>query len=168
MQPRFLAALVLVTVLAGCGGHSGPRLTVGPNTSLVDQPVQIEVSGVRPGTLVRLSAAEDGWVGTGVFRADRRGTVSPARQPSLRGTYTGLARMGLFWSMKAGAGLGPYFGGTVDITAHVQGAVVGRATLTRLGKADGVTATPLSFAESGFLGRYTAPRPVRASGSRSC
>ena len=95
MQTR-LAAVVLVAALVGCGAHSGPRLAARPATSLVDQPVSIEVGGVPPGTLVRLSVDEDGWVGSAVYRADRRGTVSPARQRSLRGTYTGLAPMGLF------------------------------------------------------------------------
>jgi len=154
-----LAVVFVVLVLAGCGGHSGPRLTVGPSTSLVDQPVSIEVSGVRPGTLVRLSVDEDGWVGSAVFRADRHGTVSPGRQPSLRGTYIGLARMGLFWSMTAGSGFGPYFGGTVNVTAAAGGRVLGRATLTRLGKAQGVTARPLSVRGAGFLGRYYRPAP---------
>jgi len=158
MQTR-LAAVVLVAALVGCGGHSGPRLAVGPATSLVDQPVSIEVGGVRPGTLVRLSVDEDGWVGSAVYRADRRGTVSPARQRSLRGTYTGLAPMGLFWSMKGGAGLGPYFGGTVNVTALVKNTVIGRATLRRLGKANGVTEAALSVRSAGFLGRYYRPAP---------
>jgi dienelactone hydrolase len=161
MQTRrwFLVAGVLVAVLAGCGGRSGPRLTVGPATSLVDEPVSIEVSGVRTGTLVRISAVEDGWVGSGIFRADRHGKVSPARQSSLSGTYTGLKPMGLFWSMKSGSGLGPYFGGTVVVTATVKGVVVGRAHLTRLGKAAGVTETPLLLSGAGFLGRYYRPAP---------
>jgi len=158
MQTR-LAAVLAVAALAGCGGHSGPRLSVSPSASLVDQPVSIEVSGLRPHAIVRLSVDEDGWVGSGVFRADSRGTVSPARQPSLRGTYTGLAPMGLFWSMASGSGLGPYFGGTVDVTATLEGKVVGRATLTRLGKASGVTATPLAVKDAGFLGRYYRPAP---------
>jgi hypothetical protein len=51
---RFLVVGVLVALLAGCGGRSGPRLAVGPTTSLVDRPVSIEVIGVRTGTLVRI------------------------------------------------------------------------------------------------------------------
>ena len=77
MQTRVLAAVVIVAVLVGCGGHSSPRLTVRPPLSLVDQPLSIEVSGVRPGTLVRVSANENGWVGSGMFRADRHGTRPP-------------------------------------------------------------------------------------------
>ena len=146
-------------MLTGCGGQSGPRLTAGPRTSLIDQPVAIEVSGVKPGALVTVSVDEDDWVGSGVFRADRHGVVSPARQRSIRGTYTGLAPMGLFWSMARGSGIGPYFGGTVDVTATVAGKVVGRTTLTRLGKASGVTATPLDVRGAGFLGRYYRPAP---------
>ena len=154
-----LAVVVLAAVAAGCGGQSAPRLTAGPRTSLVDRPVAIEVSGVSPGALVRISVDEEGWVGSGVFRADRHGTASPSRQRSLRGTYTGLAPMGLFWSMKSGSGLGPYFGGTVDVTATVDGKVVGRTTLTRLGKARGVTEAPLSVQGAGFLGRFYRPAP---------
>jgi len=159
MRTQALAAVVAAGLLAGCGGQSGPRLAVGPASSLVDQPVSIEVSGVRPGALVTVSVDEDGWVGSGVFRADRDGAVSPARQRSLRGTYTGLAPMGLFWSMASGSGLGPYLGGTVNVTATANGSVIGRATLTRLGKAGGVAATPLDVRGAGFLGRYYRPAP---------
>jgi dienelactone hydrolase len=155
----FLAALVAVLLLAGCGGRPGLRLAVTPAVSLVDQPLSIEVSGVRPGALVRLSVDEDGWAGTAVFRADRHGMVSPARQSSLRGTYTGRKPMGLFWSMSHGSGPGPFFGGTVNITALVRNKVIGRATLTRLAKANGVTATPLAVRGDGFLGRYYRPAP---------
>jgi len=157
-RPWCLAA-VGVAILAGCGGQSGLRLTAGPRTSLIDQPVAIEVSGVKPGALVTVSVDEADWVGSGVFRADRHGVVSPARQRSIRGTYTGLAPMGLFWSMARGSGIGPYFGGTVDVTATVAGTVVGRTTLVRLGKASGVTATPLDVRGAGFLGRYYRPAP---------
>jgi dienelactone hydrolase len=151
--------VLVVTATAGCGGQARPRLDVGPSSSLVDQPVSIEVSGVRPRALVRISVDEDGWTGSAVFRADGSGNVSPSRQPSLDGTYTGLAPMGLFWSMKSGSGLGPYFGGTADVTATTQGRVIGRATLTRLGKARGVTVTPLDARGHGFLGRYYRPAP---------
>jgi pimeloyl-ACP methyl ester carboxylesterase len=149
----------VVVVLAGCGGHAKPHLSAGPGTSLVDRPVSIEVSGVRPGALVRISVDEDGWVGSGVFRAGSHGTASPARQPSLRGTYTGRAPMGLFWSMASGSGPGPYFGGTVDVTATLAGKVIGRTKLTRLGKANGVTETALAAHGDGFLGRYYRPAP---------
>jgi pimeloyl-ACP methyl ester carboxylesterase len=153
---------VVVVALVGCGGHSGPRLAVGPSTSLIDQPVSIELSGVQPGALVRLSVDEEGWAGSAVFRADRHGRVSPARQRSLKGTYRGLARMGLFWSMTNGSGFGPYFGGTANVTALVKGTVVGRASITRLGKVRGVAETLLSVRDAGFLGRYYRPAPGTA------
>lgn len=151
--------MVLVAALAGCGGHAKPHVSAEPHTSLVDRPVSIEVTGVRSGALVRVSVDEDGWVGSGVFWADRHGRVSPARQASLRGTYTGLAPMGLFWSMASGSGPGPYFGGTVDITATVAGRLIGRTTISRLGKANGVTETQLAVKSDGFLGRYYGPAP---------
>jgi pimeloyl-ACP methyl ester carboxylesterase len=149
--------VLVAAVLAGCGGQAKPHLSAGPRSSLIDQPVSIEVSGVRPGALVRISVDEDGWAGSGVFRADRRGTASPARQASLRGTYTGHEPMGLFWSMASGSGLGPYLGGTADVTATLAGKVIGRAKLTRLGKANGVTEMPLAVHGAGFLGRYYRP-----------
>ena len=61
--------------------------------------------------------------------------------------------------MKGGAGLGPYFGGTVNVTALVKDTVIGRATLRRLGKRNGVTETALSVRGAGFLGRYYRPAP---------
>jgi dienelactone hydrolase len=160
MKTSLLLAIgVLVVSCSACGDDPKPRLAVVPGTSLVDQPVSIEFSGVRPHDLVRLSVAEGGWVGSAVFRADRRGGVSPAREPALHGTYTGLAPMGLFWSMRSGAGPGPYFGGTARVTAAVRGVVVARATVERLGKAAGVTERPVAVRGAGFLGRFYRPAP---------
>lgn len=161
-----LAALAVVVLGActACGAKQEPRLIAGPSASLVDQPVSIEVRGLRPGTLVSVSVDENGWVGRGVFRADRHGNVSPARQPSLRGTYTGLAPMGLFWSMREGPGFGPWSGGTVRVTAVVRGSVVGRAKLTRRARVAGVKSTSLSVRRDGFNGRFY--RPARGASTR--
>jgi hypothetical protein len=89
MQTR-LAALVVVAALAGCGGHAGPRLAVGPATSLVDHPVSIEVSGVRPGTLVRVTSPEPG----SLADADGRGRPERAchRRSGKNGPRPGSAR----------------------------------------------------------------------------
>ena len=80
------------------------RLTVLPDDSLFDEPLLIRVDGVPPGTEVFLEAeAEDAtgvpWQSRAVFGADTDGSVNPAAQAPLSGSYGGTDQAGLLWSM---------------------------------------------------------------------
>ncbi len=70
----------------------------------VDQPLAIRVAGLQPNRhhLVRLSGNDqagkpfNSWA---VFRSSDRGTIDPAGQAPITGSYAGADPMGLFWSM---------------------------------------------------------------------
>lgn len=80
------------------------RLTVLPDDSLFDEPLLIRVDGAPPGAEVLLEAeAEDAtgvpWQSRAAFRSDGDGSVDPAVQPPLSGSYGGADPAGLLWSM---------------------------------------------------------------------
>jgi dienelactone hydrolase len=70
----------------------------------MDEVLDIQVSGLRPGQRVTLrSTMKDSagrtWSAEAVFAADDLGRVTPAREASLGGSYTGVDAMGLITSM---------------------------------------------------------------------
>jgi dienelactone hydrolase len=83
---------------------AAPRLDVSPRTAVVDQPIAVRATGLRAGTEATLrvhatDASGREWRSEAVFRADAKGTVDVSRDAPVRGTYTGVERMGLFWAM---------------------------------------------------------------------
>ena len=80
------------------------QLQVTPQRSLVDEPLRIEMSGLRPGQHVRLAAQQfdddrRAWRSHAEFVADSHGSVDVAGQAPVAGSYDGVAPMGLIWSM---------------------------------------------------------------------
>lgn len=177
---RRIAALAIGVVLFTTGllvkpapaisrpGHVA--LAVGPHDVLVDQPVTIRVSGVRPRSLVTIRATTESvpgkrWLSTGVFRADATGVVVVASSASLGGTYRGRHGMGLFWSMRlVGSHLPLEFQGmfpaglasvtTVRFSASQSGRTLARATLIRRTAAPGVVERKTTLARDGFVGCF--------------
>ncbi|KAM6308441.1 bile acid-CoA:amino acid N-acyltransferase-like [Aegotheles albertisi] len=81
------------------------EVTVTPQSSLADRPVQVLVRGLSPSQLVTIWAwlkDEQGerFQARGFFRADGTGEVDPGRHAALGGSYTGLCPMGLFWFLQ--------------------------------------------------------------------
>jgi len=81
------------------------RLTVEPQVALIDAPVVIRLEGLRPREEVTIRATTNDsegrlWRSEAVFRAGANGVVDPAADRSLRGTYTGVNAMALFWSLQ--------------------------------------------------------------------
>lgn len=81
------------------------RLTVEPQAALIDAPVVIRLEGLRPREEVTIRATTNDsegrpWCSEALFRAGVNGVVDPAADRSLRGTYTGVNAMGIFWSMQ--------------------------------------------------------------------
>ena len=88
------------------------RLTVTPPTALLDEPVVVRVSGLRPGqdVVVRSSTPDaDGreWKAEASFRADAKGVVDLSTQAAASGSYTGVDAMGLLWSARPATPLVP-------------------------------------------------------------
>ena len=82
-----------------------PRLTVSPESALVDRPVRIAVWGVAPyaRVIVRARTAFDRTStlhSSATFIADRRGRVELDRAAPIAGSFRGVDGMGLFWSMR--------------------------------------------------------------------
>lgn len=98
-----LAAVWFVS--SGPAAKAGVAITVTPAAPLVDQRLDIQVSGLPANTRVTLSArsrAQDGlwWRSEAVFVSDDRGAVDLNRQTPLSGSYRGGDGMGLFWGMR--------------------------------------------------------------------
>jgi pimeloyl-ACP methyl ester carboxylesterase len=81
-----------------------PRLEVAPAAALQDMPLRIRLGDVAPSARIVLRAemrAREGtlWHAHATFAADAAGTVDPSREAPLAGSYSGVAPMGLIWSM---------------------------------------------------------------------
>ncbi|NXS12785.1 ACNT1 acyltransferase, partial [Neodrepanis coruscans] len=81
------------------------EVTVTPQASLSDRPVQIRVQGLSPSQLVTLRAwlkDEHGerFQSCAFFRADTSGEVDPGKHAALGGSYSGVWPMGLFWFLQ--------------------------------------------------------------------
>lgn len=79
-------------------------LSATPAAALVDQPVTIRVSGLKPGEPVTLRASMQDyqhrtWSAAVTFLADENGVVDVTRDAPKYGSYSGVHAMGLVWSM---------------------------------------------------------------------
>lgn len=103
-SPAVLASVAPTSLWQGWT-HAAPiTLSATPAATLVDQPVTIRVSGLRPGEPVTLRASmpdyqKRTWVAQATFIADRDGVVDVTRQAPRYGSYSGVHAMGLIWSM---------------------------------------------------------------------
>ncbi|KAM3602821.1 uncharacterized protein V6R79_011454 [Siganus canaliculatus] len=81
------------------------RLKILPTVrSLFDKLVQVKVEGLAPHKPVELRSklVDDRGIvfrASGFYKADEAGEVDVSRAASLKGSYTGVEPMGLFWSM---------------------------------------------------------------------
>jgi dienelactone hydrolase len=165
-----------------------PRLDVSPRTVMVDEPIVVRATGLRPGSeaTLRVQATDASgreWRSEAVFRADAQGTADASRDAPVRGSYTGVERMGLFWAMDrepAAAGspsapaepaaalqammlppARPPFArppaGRIATTAElvVDGAVADSIAIERRLTSPGTTVTEIR--EQGLVGRLYAP-----------
>lgn len=85
------------------------RLRLLPSLKcMYDEPVQLKVSGLRAGQVVRLRASSTDekrmlFSSSALYRADNSGEVNLDRNPSLGGSFVGVEPMGLLWSLKSDA-----------------------------------------------------------------
>jgi dienelactone hydrolase len=107
MRAATAAALSLLTSAAAPAPPL--QIAVSPEAPLMDQRVDVTVSGLAPGAVVTVTAsatAQDGvtWRAAARFRADAQGGIDLNRQAPLAGAYAGVDAMGLFARMAADAG----------------------------------------------------------------
>jgi dienelactone hydrolase len=139
---------------------SAVKLVVSPSNALVDQPVDVRLTGLRAGRKVTLEATtrdvtKKTWRSRLVVTANRSGAVSTR------------SNMKLFWAMRpvGKLGLPPHLFGPpiaptpVTIRALVNGRRVASVVLTRRGAAAGVTYRDTTLSDEGFVGTYWAAPP---------
>jgi dienelactone hydrolase len=85
-------------------GARAQRLVVPPRT-LMDEPLDLRATGMRPGERVRLRAtmpdsARRLWIAEATYVANAKGEVYLHRDAAIHGSYTGVDAMGLVTSMQ--------------------------------------------------------------------
>jgi len=134
--------------------QTDPEIAVDPQTATIDVARRISLRGVAPGehiTVISTLRQNDAstWRGEAVFVADTDGHVDIAATAPVSGTYTGIAPMGLVWSMQqTGAALpqGTQFEQTAPQTVHLAAEAAGsrvEASFVQLFLAPGVEATAI-------------------------
>jgi dienelactone hydrolase len=187
---RFAGALaaaatgVVGTTGRPAGGRKldGPTLAVSPTVARYDREIAVRVEGLDPGTPVTLTTSatdREGttWASFARFEATDAGTVDPASQAPVAGTYEAAAPMGLVWSMRPARGDGSVFvpprgGHDLTVVARTPRGVVGRQSVTRrVAPADLVVeASPAGLVGSLFRPAGDGPFPgvvvLHGSGGR--
>jgi dienelactone hydrolase len=162
-----LASTVWATASPRAPGARGEtaslRLTATPTHTLVDEPVEIRLTGARAGELVTLEAATRDRAGTRwrssvTLRANRAGVVD---------THS---HMRLFWSMRPprGSAVPTFFAFSrgdmaFRLRASLEGKRTASTTIFRRVEARDLVKQDLSLAREGFVGTYYAPPSTPAS-----
>lgn len=131
-------------------------------------PVEISLAGLPPDAVVEVRAErvlENAWqlgapLGTyrseARFQADAAGSVDLNASPSLGGSFTGVSRSGLFWSMlPVEDDTDPSPTPDVTLTATIDGQPVARSSIRLLDRMPGYTAHEVPE----FPGSSFAPHP---------
>lgn len=100
--------MALGGTLASCGAGA-PALRAQPGGATpIYQPVRISVVGAAPGTSVTLRARARflgrAWTSSATYRVPPSGTLDLDRVAPVGGSYSGVAGMGLLWSLRSPSG----------------------------------------------------------------
>ena len=143
----------------------------------MDTPLSIQITGLPHESTVelRLSAADtEGatWTSQAKFLVSDDGVVDVTRDAPVSGSYSGVAPMGLFWSMKPSHAppndtdfVYPPGGfvATLDVLSGTH--VVASTTLTRAARSVGVVVRNERPDGVGFYGEFYSPADPRPSGT---
>lgn len=149
------------------GAGQAIHLTVEPRKGLVDEPVNIKVTGCIPGQRVVIQAYayddwQEEWTSSATFVADTAGEISCSTQKPRVGSYRGVDPGGLFWSLhpvrkkhKVPLMINTHEPIVISLSARVGKQVVASTTIERLfGHANVVCH---SIREDGLVGALYAP-----------
>ncbi|RKT57287.1 acyl-CoA thioesterase/bile acid-CoA:amino acid N-acyltransferase family protein [Saccharothrix australiensis] len=127
------------------------EILVNPQCAPLDRTLDIRVVGLEPDTEAAVRATTGDRSARAVFRSDERGVVDLTRHAPLRGDYSRVDPMGLFWSMTpTGEEPGPTL-------VEVDG--VGKVELTRLHVPEGVRRTEVADLSAVLFEPVDATRP---------
>ncbi|WP_034620602.1 acyl-CoA thioesterase/BAAT N-terminal domain-containing protein [Cellulomonas sp. URHE0023] len=154
-----LAAATLV--LTACG-DAQPRIEMTPPDGPF-APVELRVTGLRPGAEVTLTATahvdDMRFESAATFDADVDGVVDVSRTAPTSGSWSTADSMGPFWSMTGVSRRSPsVFDEPYDVDLAVvdaSGDVLTDLTATRPGTAPGVETQPVAGVD--FIGAYALP-----------
>ncbi|MDQ3458897.1 MAG: acyl-CoA thioesterase/BAAT N-terminal domain-containing protein [Deinococcota bacterium] len=158
--------LLLILTFSAHQFATAQEIILEPQSALGDTPVTITLSGFEAGSEVTLRArmADETdllWASYATFEVAEDGTVEPASQAPLEGTYVEADPMGLFWSMQpegepeAGFFLSSLEPWVVTLGAEVSGETVATAAAERLAVAPEVTRTEVR--DEGLVGTLFTP-----------
>jgi len=147
-----------------------PQMTITPRRALLDEPVQLTLSGFPAHSRVTIAASaqdDEGslWTSQAVFTTDEDGFLDLSTQRPLAGSYDDVDAMGLFWSMTTNSRKGkqePSFTKTrltvpttITFRAQLNTTFFAEETAERLHQADGVT--DILVEEDGLKGKLFLP-----------
>lgn len=129
-----------------------PQLHITPPTSLVDEPLEIRISGAAPGAKLALRARmpSKGLASLALFQADQNGSIDLGLQAPISGSYDWIDPMGLIWTMtpevqqeqplRSVPTIEPF---EIEFTLLQHGETVQTQTVTRRWLGEGVTCQEL-------------------------
>jgi dienelactone hydrolase len=178
MRKGTLAILIICLALPNIGPvlAATPVLDIQPDRPLLDDVLDIRISGLPPESLitVRAVSTDDSsqlFQSFASFRADSKGAVYLARQTPIAGTYQGIDPMGLFWSMNVASPLHSRAGFHLEephainttLIIEADGELLLQKNLTRYAVADHVSVQEVNEPEiSGRLYRPAGEGPFPA------
>jgi dienelactone hydrolase len=167
-----VAALLAAMPLTACAARSGSRRAPAPGVgfrisqrdSLYDVPLDVRVTGLRPGERVTVglsatNAVGSRWSARATFVA-RAQVLDLAATAPVAGSYRGVAGMGLFESMRNRrfvSYFGPRDPQPFTLTAVIRGRLAASTTLVRELTSGNAQCVQQTVARAGFFGSYCAP-----------
>ncbi|MEM7493044.1 MAG: acyl-CoA thioester hydrolase/BAAT C-terminal domain-containing protein [Pseudomonadota bacterium] len=105
---RLLTSAFALAVCTACQTVPDPALSVTPSPILQGDPVDITLTGLEPGSSVKLSLDEikmrrgkpTFYTSNATFIVPDNGTLSTATTAPISGSYEGVDQAGLFWSRR--------------------------------------------------------------------
>ncbi|PSQ56023.1 MAG: hypothetical protein BRD23_09865 [Halobacteriales archaeon SW_9_67_25] len=180
VQRRALLGTLGTLAVAGCRSRSSEATFVAPRAALIDDELALELHDL-PGsrevevtarTTVSFNDESTTWSASGSFVSSQEGVVSIHEDPPVKGDYSGVDPMGLFWAMTPESAENAFFPPTrheVTLTAAVGGETVAETTIDRRLGVAGVGEQPLEEDLVGTLwtppGEGSAPGVVLLHGS---
>ncbi len=145
-----------------------PRLIIQPERPLLDDVLDIQLTGLPPDSLINIRAqstddSNQEFQSFASFRSDASGAIKLARQAPVAGSYQGVDPMGLFWSMDVPSPQHGHVGfhlsqpHAVDTTLEIEtgGITLLQANVTRHAMAENVVVREIN--EQGIFGRLYQP-----------
>ena len=166
---EMVARILLLTALfpTPALSQSQPSFELSSDSVLADEVVTITLSGVPPGepVTVRLELHDTRglWRSHATFVADGTGRVDLEQMAPVSGSYSGVAPMGLVWSVERDEAVEPQPASPsgnpppvpIDLAAEVDGEIVATATFSRRAVALDVRVTEVR--EAGLVATFYQP-----------